>query len=161
MRCIFIIEETYEVKTHWGWFRLDEGAYRDYLQNKLWITWRPRSMSLPAKGQEPAAEQALPPSVTEEAVRLRDKATKKDAFLFLNEHFPNVPVMVPFKSRMKTMSIHELSLSARSLNCLMRSGASTLGKLHELINSENGLRSIRNLGLKSEAEIYHCFFAEC
>ena len=33
--------------------------------------------------------------------------------------------------------------------------------VHELINSENGLRSIRNLGLKSEAEIYHCFFAEC
>ena len=31
----------YEVKTHWGWFRLDEGAYRDYLQGKLWITWKP------------------------------------------------------------------------------------------------------------------------
>ena len=25
----------YEVSTNWGWFRLDEGAYRDYLAGKL------------------------------------------------------------------------------------------------------------------------------
>lgn len=157
----FIFEESYEVKTHWGWFRLDEGAYRDYLQNKLWITWRPQSMSLPPNGGEPTAEQALPPSVTEEAVRLRDEAAKQDAYLFAKARFPGISAPIPFKPKMKMISINELSLSVRASNCLMRSGASTFGALYEIISSEAGLRSIRNLGLKSEEEIYHCFFAAC
>ena len=156
-----MIEESYEVHTHWGWFCLDEGAYRDYLQNKLWITWRPRSMSLPAKGQEPASEQALPPSVSEEAVRLRDEAAKQDAFLFAKARFPGASVPIPFKPRMKQISIHELPLSVRASNCLMRSGASAFGALYEIISSEAGLRSIRNLGMKSEEEIYHYFFVAC
>ena len=31
----------YEVNTYWGWFRLDEGAYRDYLAGRLWICRTP------------------------------------------------------------------------------------------------------------------------
>lgn len=34
-------EKFYEVETYWGWFRLDEGAFQDYLDKKLWITWIP------------------------------------------------------------------------------------------------------------------------
>lgn len=34
-------EKYYEVETRWGHFRLDEGAYQDYLNNSLWITWTP------------------------------------------------------------------------------------------------------------------------
>ena len=41
MRCIIILEEYFDVKTYWGWFRLDRGAYEDYLAGKLWITWVP------------------------------------------------------------------------------------------------------------------------
>ena len=43
----------------------------------------------------------------------------------------------------------------------MRAGASSFGKLWELMNRENGLRAVRNLGVKSETEITRCFFAAC
>lgn len=62
----------YEVKTHWGWFRLDEGAYRDYLQGKLWITWKP---GRPQEQQKiDGAVELMPTNISEEAVQLRDKA---------------------------------------------------------------------------------------
>ena len=36
MRRIFMNQNCkYEVHTYWGWFRLDEGAYQDYLAGKL------------------------------------------------------------------------------------------------------------------------------
>lgn len=47
-------EEKHQVQTHWGSFLLDEGAYRDYLLGKLWITWVPGR-------QELAAESASAP----------------------------------------------------------------------------------------------------
>ena len=54
----------YEVKTYWGYFRLDEGAYEDYLKGKLWITWVPREHST-------AKKTAAPPiHVADEAVAL-------------------------------------------------------------------------------------------
>ena len=50
--------------------------------------------------------------------------------------------------------ITELNLSTRSFNCLKRAGIHTIGELIQLIeNDENGLRNIRNLGSRSEAEI--------
>ena len=45
-----LLDESYEVRTHWGWFRLDRGAYEDYLAGKLWITY------IPGKPKEQAAE---------------------------------------------------------------------------------------------------------
>ena len=58
-----LLDESYEVRTHWGWFRLDRGAYEDYLTGKLWITW------IPGKPKEQAAEQQkediLTPNVTD------------------------------------------------------------------------------------------------
>ena len=44
---------------------------------------------------------------------------------------------------------------------LMRAGAKSFGALRELLMRENGLRSVRNLGLKSEQEILHSFFNAC
>ena len=32
---VFCRFRKYEVHTYWGWFRLDEGAYQDYLAGKL------------------------------------------------------------------------------------------------------------------------------
>jgi hypothetical protein len=58
-------------------------------------------------------------------------------------------------------SIEEISLSVRSSNGLMRANAGTFGRLWDLMNRENGLRAVRNLGAKSEAEIKHCFFDAC
>ena len=43
----------------------------------------------------------------------------------------------------------------------MRANAGTFGRLWDLMNRENGLRAVRNLGAKSEAEIKHCFFDAC
>ncbi len=159
MRCIFINEEYYEVHTPWGWFRLDEGAYRDYLAGKLWIAWSPGKANAPGPIDE--AAQALPPDVTEEAVRLRDAAAKRDVCLFLRERFPGVEVEIPYRARMKDVSIDEMALTMRSSNGLMRAGAKTFGALRELLLRENGLRSVRNLGQKSEQEILHGFFNVC
>ena len=61
---------------------------------------------------------------------------------------------------MRDLPIDELALSVRSSNGLMRAGASSFGKLWTLMK-ENGLRSVRNLGLKSEREIVRCFFHAC
>ena len=51
-------------------------------------------------------------------------------------------------------SIDEISLSVRSSNGLMRANAGTFGRLWDLMNRENGLRAVRNLGAKSKAEIF-------
>ena len=152
-------EEFYDVHTYWGWFRLDEGAYRDYLAGKLWINWIPGK---PNPSVDPDHNtQALPPDVTEEAVRLRDVAAKRDTCLFLREHFPGAEVEIPYRDRMKEIPIEEMSLTVRSSNGLMRAGAKTFGALRELMLRENGLRSVRNLGQKSEQEILHNFFNAC
>ncbi len=152
-----IHEESYEVHTHWGWFRLDEGAYRDYLAGKLWISWKPGTPTPPAKhDQEP-----LPPEVTSEAVRLRDAVAKRDIYVFLQERFPGMQVEIPYRAKMRDISIEEMALTVRSSNGLMRAGAKTFGALWELMNHENGLRAVRNLGMKSEAEITRFFFTAC
>ena len=115
-------EEYYEVHTYWGWFRLDEGAYRDYLAEKLWITWVPGKPNPPAIQDQNT--QALPPNITAEAVQLRDAAVKRDIYLLLQEHFPGMEVEIPYKMRMRDISIDEMTLSVRSSNGLKRAGAS-------------------------------------
>ena len=159
MRCIFIHGEYYEVHTHWGWFRLDEGAYRDYLAGKLWITWHPGEH--PSPQADGPTTPCMPPNVSEEAVRLRDTAAKREIYSFLQECYPGIQVTIPFKARMKDTPIEEMSLTVRSSNGLMRAGAGTFGKLWDLMSRENGLRGVRNLGLKSEQEITRCFFSAC
>lgn len=159
MRCIFIIDEAYEVKTQWGLFQLDRGAYEDYLAGKLWITWTPGKKDTLKPPEENV--HTLPPNVTGEAVRLRDNVAKRDVCFFLREHFPGAEVEIPYRVRMKDVSINEMSLTVRSSNGLMRAGAKTFGALHELMLKENGLRSVRNLGQKSEQEIHHNFFNGC
>ena len=159
MRCILIYESMYEVQTHWGWFRLDEGAYRDYLAGKLWITWKPGRQSAPTS--DGLTDQALPPHVTQEAVRLRDEASGEDLLLFLQERFPGMEVVIPYKPRMREISIDEMLLSVRSSNGLKRARALSFGRLWNILNMENGLRAVRNLGQKSEKEILQTFISAC
>ena len=155
---ILLYENQYKVQTNWGWMTLDEASYRDYLQGKLWINRAPRSEQ---EQTERVPAPALPPDVGEEAVRLRDMAAKQGVFPVLQQIFPGGEVEVPYRTRMGKMGTEEMNLSVRSSNCLMRAGASTFGKLFELMSGGQGLRSVRNLGAKSEKEIRQVFFTTC
>ena len=151
-----LYENQYKVKTDWGWITLDEGSYRDYLAGKLWINTARRS-----EQSKPAPVQALPSDVSSEAIRIRDLAAKQGVYPVLQQLIPGAEVEVPYRTRMNQVKSEEMNLSVRSINCLMRAGASTLGKLYDLMSSGQGLRSIRNLGAKSEKEIRQVFFSTC
>ena len=64
----------------------------------------------------------------------------------------NIKVNVGFSKSACDASIEELVLSVRSYNALRRANVTTLGGLIERLN-EGGLKSIRNLGVKSYSEI--------
>ena len=64
----------------------------------------------------------------------------------------NIKVNVGFSKSACDASIEELVLSVRSYNALRRANVTTLGDLIERLN-EGGLKSIRNLGVKSYSEI--------
>ena len=145
----------YEVKTYWGYFRLDEGAYEDYLKGKLWITWMPREHS------QAKITAAPPVHVSDEAVALYNKAENLGVWELLQSAFPYEAFALPFKRRMSGVEIYEMNLSVRASNGLMRAGAKTLGKVAELVALPSGLRSIRNLVTKSEKEILRSFVELC
>lgn len=56
-------------------------------------------------------------------------------------------------------SIDSLELSVRSYNCLKRAGINTIGNLCERVQSSGDLKSIRNCGKTSIAEIMDNLFA--
>lgn len=64
----------------------------------------------------------------------------------------NIRVNIGFTSKACDSSIEELALSVRSYNALRRANVSTLGDLIGRLN-QGGLKSIRNLGVKSYREI--------
>ena len=146
----------YEVKTYWGYFRLDEGAYEDYLKGKLWITWVP---GRPQPALETSTERLT--NVSERAIKLRDEVAKSDAYAMACSLCRVERIRLPYKAKLRDVSIDEMCLSVRSSNGLMRSGTDTFGKIAELMEREQGLRSVRNLGVKSEQEITRHFFLAC
>ncbi len=152
-------EDTYVVKTRWGTFRLDARAYRDYLQGRSWIGWVPgRKDAGPAvDGVSPE----LPPEVTEAAIKLRGDASAGDPSDLLLRRFPLAGLTAPFRERMRSLSIDEMPLSCRSSNGLKRAGACDFGKLYDILKLDPGLKAVRNIGAKSEAEILRCFFNAC
>ena len=79
----------------------------------------------------------------------------------LQQTFPGIQIQVPYRNRMKDMSIDEMNLSVRSSNALMRANAKTFERVMEIMQMENGFRLIRNLGAKSEKEIIRNFFCAC
>ena len=56
-------------------------------------------------------------------------------------------------AELRNTPIDSLDLSNRPLNCLKRAGCRTVGDILKLMGTESGLKSARNLGEKSEAEI--------
>lgn len=145
----------YKVQTRYGWFSLDEGSYRDYLSGKLqWINWPPLR-----DPNEPVKQDPLPPNASPKALELRDKAAKTGVKELLRD-FITYPA-APCKERMRDLPIYEMELSVRASNGLMRAGVQTFGKLEQLMQSESGILSVRNLGAKSVKEIQEAFFTEC
>lgn len=149
-------ETMYEVTTSWGHFRLDERAYRDYLQGKLWISSSPKTASSVIKHE--LISDKLTSSISQEAIELKNQASASGVLSVLQHFDPATHVPVPYKSYMSDISIEELNLSVRASNGLMRSGVKTLGLLMMLMESEKGIKGIRNLGLKSVKEIQNAFF---
>ena len=154
-------ENQYKVKTDWGWITLDEGSYRDYLEGKLWISTPRRSGPKQPGGAAPQPRQALPANVSEEAIRFRDLAARYGVYPVLQQLCPGGQVELPYRTGMSEVRTEEMNLTTRSINCLMRVGATTLGGLFDLMSSGQGLRSVRNLGVKSEKEIREVFFSTC
>ena len=144
----------YKVQTQYGWFSLDEGAYKDYLAGKLWITWPPACSS-----EKAAKPEEIPPEVSKDALRLRD-AAHKNGVLETLQRFRG-EALPPFKERMRETSIDELNLSVRASNGLKRAGIHTFGKLSDLMSCNDEIFQIRNLGAKSTKEIKQAFMSEC
>ena len=153
----FLAGESYVVHTHWGWFRLDAGAYQDYLDGTLWLSWIP---GCPDSWRVRSTGAHSPIVISPKAANLRCSAARSDFCHFLLKHCLSDNVPVPYLPQMKDTPIQNLSLSVRANNCLIHAGAVCFGELWELI-SNNGLRSIKSLGEKSEREILRSFLATC
>lgn len=144
------------VTTHWGTFSLDEASYQDYLAGNLWICWTPGQSQQPKR----VASDYIPSNVTDRAVALREQADKAGVLTTLH-HLGVHDVLVPYSTRLADLSIDEMNLTVRSSNGLKRAGAVTFGRLRDLLATENGILSVRNLGQKSAKEIKQLFFEEC
>ena len=145
----------YKVQTRYGWFSLDEGSYRDYISGKMqWINWPPLR-----DPNEPVKKDPLPPNASPKALELRDRAAKCGVLELLRD-FETRPAS-PCKERMHDLPIYEMNLTVRSSNGLMRAGIQSFGSLAQLIQSENGIMAVRNLGAKSVKEIQDALMEEC
>ena len=148
----------YEVKTHWGAFRLDAASYQDYLNGNLWISSYPKK-KIDCSTKSP--KEYIPTNISKQAIQIRDFASKYSFITALERLPPDAEIIVPYKERMSEISIEELNLSIRSSNGLMRAGATTLGKLRILFEKDKGIMSVRNLGAKSAKEIEIAFITTC
>ena len=69
-------------------------------------------------------------------------------------HFP-----IYMTEKLEQTDIEVLELSVRSYNCLKRAGISTIGQLCSRVHGSEDLKSIRNCGKTSVAEIMDSLFA--
>lgn len=145
----------YEVETQYGWFSLDEGAYQNYLAGKLWISWSPQKQQT----QAVVAGQA-PPNVSEEALQLRERAERMGIIRVLRQ-MHSYGAVVPYSRRLAELSVDELNLTVRASNGLKRANIMTFEDLKDLLETEKGVLSVRNLGQKSAEEIKRLFYEEC
>ncbi len=99
--------------------------------------------------------------ITKEAMEYRDISQHQDVYLMLQLYCPGRRVGLPYRKRMAELPIDDMNLSVRSSNALMRANVKTFGKVMDILLMEDGLKKIRNLGIKSEREIIHSFFSAC
>ena len=127
---------------------------QDYLAGRLLICWNPE------KTEPQASANFVPVNVTERAVRLRDQAEKTGILPALRELGVH-EATVPYDHRFASLSIDEMNLTVRSANGLKRAGIHTFRDLKEILEMEEGLSHIRNIGVESIREIKEQFFTEC
>lgn len=65
----------------------------------------------------------------------------------------NEPANTNLKGASADADLEELELSVRSFNCLKRAGCNTVRDVLVLLEEDDNLRRVRNLGTKSEQEI--------
>mgnify|MGYP006335998027 CR=1 FL=1 len=97
----------------------------------------------------PWKAESEPVHVSDEALKYRELAARSDAYTVCYQFFATGKATVPYLSKMSDTPIDEMCLSVRSSNGLLRAGANTFGKVKETMEQENGLRTIRNLGVNS------------
>ncbi len=102
-----------------------------------------------------------PIRISPEALSCREISQQKDVYLMLQLYCPGRQVGLPYRSRMGDCPIDEMNLSVRATNALMRANAKTFGRVAEILQTDDGLKKIRNLGVKSEKEIIRSFFSAC
>ena len=146
----------YVVTTHWGTFSLDEGSYQDYLAGNLWICWTPGK---PEQPRQPSGGY-IPVDISDRAITLRDQADRIGILATLHQ-LGGHEAIVPYSSHLADLNIDEMNLTVRSSNGLKRANIHTFGRLKEILEIENGLLNIRNIGQKSIKEIKQQFFEEC
>ena len=64
-----------------------------------------------------------------------------------------VKVKIPFTKRACEASIDDIEFSPRANNSMKRGSVFTIGEIIDIINDDDGLKRIRNLGTKTENEI--------
>ncbi len=89
----------------------------------------------------------------ETGTTLCERAEKEGFLATLAPFGTPIKVNLPLKKALRTTTVEDLQLSVRSTNCLKRTGAKTVDDVCDVIMSEKGLASIRNLGRKSISEI--------
>ena len=144
-------KKRYVVETKYGYFSLDEGAYRDFVNGRSWLNWQPWRQAEP--------RQPLPPQISEEASRLRDCAEKNGVLELLSGE-GTLPLQA-LPERLRELPLQELDMTVRASNGLMRAGADNVGRVLEQMAYEGGLMRLRNLGAKSVAEIRRVVLTEC
>ena len=74
--------------------------------------------------------------------------------LTLNAVFgKTVKVKIPFTKRACEAPIDDIEFSPRANNSMKRGSVFTIGEIIDIINDDDGLKRIRNLGTKTENEI--------
>lgn len=87
------------------------------------------------------------------ASKLYASTEQTDLISVLKQYGNGLRFWIPISQAFWDTNIDCLNLAVRSRNGLMRAKATTIGETAELIMSEGGLESTRNLGRKSVAEI--------
>jgi DNA-directed RNA polymerase alpha subunit len=64
-----------------------------------------------------------------------------------------VKVKIPFTKRACEAPIDDIEFSPRANNSMKRGSVFTIGEIIDIINDDDGLKRIRNLGTKTENEI--------
>lgn len=148
-------QKRYVIETWFGPCLVDEGAYRDYLAGDSWLNWTPGKKK--NKTKTAAAEEGWSREVLEWREQADRTGIKAAVEAFGAEPF--LPELIP--ERLYPLSIQELDLTVRASNGLMRAGADQVSKVLDLMKGERGLMAVRNLGLKSTAEIQTVLLEEC